>query len=110
VAEALVSAGTTGERLYEAELHRIEGELLSQQAPADASRAEHCFQRALTIARRQQTKSLELRAAMSLSRLWGRSGEYAKAHQLLAGCYDWYSEGFDTTDLLAAQGLLAALA
>ncbi len=110
VAEALLSTDTTGERLYEAELHRIEGELVLQQAPTDTSRAERCFQRALAIARCQQAKSWELRAAMSLSRLWGRSGEYAKAHQLPAGCYDWYTDGFDTTDLRAAQGLLAALA
>jgi predicted ATPase len=80
--------------------------LVLQQAPPDTSRAERCFQQALAIARRQQAKAWELRAAISLSRLWGRSGEYAKAHQLLAGCYDWYTEGFDTTDLRAAQGLL----
>jgi predicted ATPase len=71
--------------------------------------AEECFQQALAIARRQQAKSLELRAAMSLSRLWQQQGRRAAAHQLLAEVYGWFIEGFDTADLQEAKALLAAL-
>ncbi len=112
VAEALAMAQTRELRVWEAELHRLQGEFLWQQADGegDRARAETCFRRAIDIALQQHANSLELRAAMSLSRLWQRSGEYAKAHQLLAGCYTWYTEGFDTTDLQAARALLAALA
>jgi predicted ATPase len=72
--------------------------------------AEECFQQALAIARRQQAKSLELRAAMSLSRLWQQQGRRAAAHQLLAEVYGWFIEGFDTADLQEAKALLEALA
>jgi predicted ATPase len=71
---------------------------------------EECFQQALAIARRQQAKSLELRAAMSLSRLWQQQGRRAAAHQLLAEVYGWFIEGFDTADLQEAKALLEALA
>src|SRR5439155_4495453 len=85
LAEALAAVDDTGECLWEAELHRLRGELLLQQAksPAQTVEAEMCWQHSLDVARRQQAKSLELRAAMSLSWLWQRLGKRAEAHQLL---------------------------
>ena len=77
--------------------------------PEQHAEAEACFQQALDIARRQQAKSLELRAAMSLARLWQGQGKHAEARQLLAPIYDWFTEGFDTADLREAKGLLEAL-
>jgi predicted ATPase len=104
--EALVAPG---ERFTEAERHRLKGQLLLRQAAADEAEAEACFHQALAIARRQQAKSLELRAAMSLSRLWQQQGKQAEAHALLAPIYDWFTEGFDTTDLQEARALLEEL-
>jgi predicted ATPase len=109
LAEALAMVDTTGERHTEAELHRLHGELLLRQTIPDALAAEACFQRALDIARRQQAKSWELRAAMSLSRLWLHQGKHAAAHELLAPIYSWFTEGFDTTDLKDAKALLDEL-
>ena len=83
--------------------------MLLQHAVAQSEEAEACFQQALAVARRQQAKSLELRAAMSLARLWQRQGQRAAAHQLLAELYGWFTEGFDTADLQEAKTLLAAL-
>jgi predicted ATPase len=83
--------------------------LLLQQAVPDAPQAETCFRQALDIARRQQAKSWELRAATSLSCLWQRRGRRAEARQLLAPIYGWFTEGFDTADLREAQALLEAL-
>jgi predicted ATPase len=100
---------TTGERLFEAEVYRIKGELLLRQAVPDAPQAEACFQQALTVARRQQAKSWELRAAMSLTRLWQHQEKRAAAHQLLAPIYGWFTEGFDTADLQEAKALLDEL-
>ena len=77
--------------------------------PAGGTQAEACFQQALAIARRQQAKSWELRAATSLSRLWQQQGKQAEAHALLAPVYGWFTEGFDTADLQEAQALLEAL-
>ncbi len=94
---------------YEAEMHRIKGELLLQQPIPDAPQAEACFQRALAVARRQQAKSWELRAAMSLSRLWQQQSKRAEARQLLAPIYSWFTEGFDTPDLQEARALLEEL-
>src|SRR5262249_51130261 len=108
--EALALVETTGERYYEAELHRLTGELLLQHAAAEASHADICSQQALDIARRQQAKSLELRAAMSLSRLWQQQGKRDAAHDLLAPIYGWFTEGFDTADLQEAKALLEELA
>jgi predicted ATPase len=108
--EALAGMQRTGERVYEAELYRLKGELLLRQSRPDAPQAETCFQHALAVARRQQTKALELRAAMSLSRLWQQHGKPAEARQLLASIYGWFTEGFDTVDLQEARALLAALA
>jgi predicted ATPase len=119
VAEALAQVEATGERWWEAELHRLRGQLLSGQrntrAQTEGTRrhlveAEPCFQQALEIARRQEAKSLELRAAMSLSRLWQQQGKDQQAYDLLAPVYDWFTEGFDTLDLQEAKTLLAELA
>jgi predicted ATPase len=108
--EALACVDATGEHFYEAELHRLKGELLLQHIGPDVFQAEACFRQALAVARYQQAKSLELRAAMSLIRLWQQQGRRAEAHQLLAEIYHWYTEGFDTADLQEAKVLLAELA
>jgi len=109
LAEALAGVDKTGERYWEAELYRLKGELLLRQALPDEHQAETCFQQALAVARRQQAKSLELRTAMSLARLWQRQGQRAAARQLLAEVYGWFTEGFDTADLQEAKALLEAL-
>ena len=108
--EAQTVAQATGERFYEAELSRLTGELLRAQSSENHAAAEACFQQALDLARRQQAKSWELRAAMSLSRLWQRQGKRREAHQLLAEVYGWFTEGFDTADLQEAKALLVQLA
>ena len=99
----------TEEPWWEAELHRCKGGLLLTSASEDRAEAETCFHQALAIARRQQAKSLELRAAISLSRLWQSQGKKQEARQLLAPIYDWFTEGFDTTDLKDAKALLDEL-
>jgi tetratricopeptide (TPR) repeat protein len=109
LAEALAVMDDTGGRRYEAELYRIEGELLLQQAVPDEFQAEACFQHALAVARRQQAKAWELRAAMSLAHLWQYQGKRAEAHELLAPVYGWFTEGFDTADLQDAKVLLEEL-
>jgi class 3 adenylate cyclase/predicted ATPase len=109
LSEALTLVEKTGERYYEAELHRLKGELLLQHAAPEVSHAETCFQQALDIARRQQARSLELRAAMSLGRLWQQQGKRQEARALLAGVYHWFTEGFDTADLQEAKALLHAV-
>ena len=116
--EALTLVEKTGERYYEAELHRQRGELLllreakshRAQDSRDQHEAERCFQHALDVSRQQQAKSLELRAAMSLSRLWQRQGKRQEAYDLLAPIYGWFTEGFDTADLQEAKALLDKLA
>jgi predicted ATPase len=106
-----VAANKTGVRNYEPELHRVKGELLLlTQAAASKWEAEACFQNALNIARRRSAKSLELRAAMSLSRLWQRQGKKVEARNLLAEIYGWFTEGFDTADLKQAKLILEELA
>jgi predicted ATPase len=107
--EALEEVQNKEEHLYEAEVYRLKGELLRQDLAAHQREAEACFQRALDVARHQQAKSLELRAAMSLSRLWHRQGKRAEARELLAPIYGWFTEGFDTADLQEAKTLLAEL-
>jgi predicted ATPase len=111
LAEALVAASCTGEQFYAAELHRLKGEVLRAQADKEHTfcEAEVCFRQALAVARRQQAKSLELRAAMSLSRLWQQQGKGDAARHLLAGIYHWFTEGFDSADLQEAKALLAAM-
>jgi predicted ATPase len=101
---------TTGERFWAAERQRLQGVLVLQQTVPDAPLAETCFQQALVVARRQQAKALELRAAMSLARLWQQQGKRSAAHALLAPIYGWFTEGFDTSDLQEAKALLEALA
>ena len=116
--EALTLVEQTGEQYYAAELHRQRGELLllrkAKSHPAQGSRDQHdaetCFQQALDVSRRQEAKALELRAAMSLARLWQHWGKHAEAHALLAPIYDWFTEGFDTADLQEAKTLLEELA
>jgi DNA-binding winged helix-turn-helix (wHTH) protein/predicted ATPase len=93
-----------------AEAYRLRGELLLRQAVPEAVQAEACFQQALDIARRQQAKSWELRAAVSLARLWRQQGKRAEARELLAPIYGWFAEGFDTADLRDAKALLEELA
>jgi predicted ATPase len=109
LAEALALVDTTEEHWWEAELHRLKGELLLALSTDNAAEVAPCFHQALDIARRQQAKSLELRAALSLSRLWQRQGKRAEARVLLAEVYGWFTEGFDTADLQEAQALLEAL-
>ena len=105
LAEALAVADNTAERWYEAELYRLKGELL-HQSTAPQGEAEQSLQHALEIARRQQAKSWELRAALSLSQLWQQQGKRAEAYDLLASIYGWFTEGFDTADLQEAKALL----
>ena len=110
LAEALplYEAGERRDTLTEA--YRLQGALLLQQAIPDAPQAEACFQQALAIARRQQAKSWELRAATSLSRLWQHQGKRTDARELLAAIYGWFTEGFDTANLQDAKALLEELA
>jgi predicted ATPase len=90
--------------------YRVKGELLLRRSAKHHAEAERCFRQALEIARRQGAKSQELRAAMSLSRLWQHQGKRGEARELLAPIYGWFTEGFDTADLQEAKTLLAALA
>jgi len=108
LAEALAAVHKTGERFYEAELYRLKGELLLVRSTENQGEAEAYFQQALAVARHEQAKSLELRAAMSLSRLWQHQGKNEQARQLLASIYSWFTEGFDTADLQEAGALLEA--
>jgi predicted ATPase len=98
------------ERWGEAEVCRLRGVLLLKQTGTPPAEAETWLQRALDVARRQEAKSLELRAAMSLSRLWRQQGKRLAAHNLLAKVYGWFTEGFDTADLQEAKALREALA
>jgi predicted ATPase len=99
----------TGERCWESELCRLKGELLLAQGHAEAKVGE-CFQRAIDVAQSQGAKSWELRAAVSFARFWQTRGKRAEARGLLQGIYDWFTEGFDTSDLQEAKALLEALA
>jgi predicted ATPase len=106
LAEGLATVAKSRVRWWEAELYRLRGELLLQQTVEQSEEAEVCFQQALVVARREQAKSWELRAAMSLSRLWQQQGKHDEARQLLTEIYDWFTEGFDTADLQEARALL----
>jgi TOMM system kinase/cyclase fusion protein len=108
--EALAMAHDKGECRWNAELYRLQGEILLVRSAEHHTEAEACFGQALDIARRQQAKSWELRAAISLARLWQRQGKHAAAHELLAPIYSWFTEGFDTADLQEAKALLNELA
>ena len=107
--EARAIVTTTAERRWAAELARLQRELLLRTSPENHAAAHRCFQQALAIARRQQAKSWELRAAMGLSRLWQQQGKRDEARALLAPIYGWFTEGFDTADLQEAKALLEAL-
>jgi predicted ATPase len=109
LAEAWALVQQTGEVYYAAELDRLQGELLRQRDGANTSQAQTCLQQALDIARQQQAKSWELRAATSLSRLWQQQGKRAEAYALLAPIYAWFTEGFDSADLQEAKELLEEL-
>jgi predicted ATPase len=109
LAESLAVVESTGERVWEAELHRLKGELLLALPAEKDAEAEACFRQALDIAHHQQAKALELRAAMSLSRLWHQQGKRSEARELLAPIYGWFTEGFDTADLQEARALLDEL-
>jgi tetratricopeptide (TPR) repeat protein len=110
VQEAMMVAHHTGERYAAAQRYRIMGDLLWRQTPSDGQQAEHCLQRALAIAQRQQAKGWELQAAMGLSRLWQQQGKRPEAHELLAAVYARFTEGFTTLDLQQARVLLEQLA
>jgi len=94
---------------HRADLYRLKGELLKDREPQASSQAETCFHTALTEARHHGSRLLELRAAVSLARLWRSQGRREEARELLAGIYGWFTEGFDTMDLVEAKALLDAL-
>ena len=110
IGEATSMIETTNERWYEAEINRIAGVIALNSPEGDARKAEAYFKRALAVARQQQAKSWELRAAMSLARLWRDQGKVQQARELLAPVYGWFTEGFDTLDLKEAKELLEELA
>ena len=110
LAEARVVIPHGEGRFFAAELSRLEGELLLACSPEHHAEAEICFRQALAIAGHQQARSLELRAATSLARLWQQQGKRAAAYDLLAPVYGWFTEGFDTADLQDAKTLLDELA
>ena len=130
LAEALVQVDRTGERTYEAELYRLKGTLTLQQAnqkskgksqkskvepntehfTPSTQEAEACFLKAIEIARKQSAKSFELRAVMSLARLWQQQGKQHAARDMLSAIYNWFTEGFETKDLQEAKTLLDSLA
>jgi predicted ATPase len=109
LAEAHTLVEQHDERWWEAEVCRLRGVLLLRQQETPQAETEARLQRALDVARHQEAKSLELRAAMSLSRLWQQQGQQAEARALLAEVYGWFTEGFDTADLQDARALLAEL-
>jgi predicted ATPase len=109
LSEALAIAHTRGLRLWEAELHRLQGELLLAHSGAQQAAVEACFRQALDISRRQGAKAFELRATLSLSRLRQCQGRRDEVRELLAGIYGWFTEGFDTADLQEAKVLLKVL-
>jgi predicted ATPase len=107
--EAMMAVETTKEKWWEAEINRVAGEIALKSPEGDAAKAEAYFERALAVARQQQAKSWELRAAVSLARLWRDRGKPQQARELLDPVYDWFTEGFDTLDLREAKALLDEL-
>ena len=110
IGEAIMTIETTKERLWEADVQRTAGEIALMSPERDAAKAQEYFDRALAVARQQQAKSWELRAAMSMARLWRDQGKRNEARELLAPVYGWFTEGFDTLDLREAKALLDKLA
>ena len=110
VSEAIFSVETTKERWCEADIHQTAGEIALMSPEPNKVKAETHFVRALAVAREQQAKSWELRAAMSMARLWRDQGKRQQAHDLLAPVYGWFTEGFDTLDLKEAKVLVDELA
>jgi predicted ATPase len=110
IGEAMTAVEATKETWYEAEVRRIAGEIALMSPERDAAKAEASFDRALAVAREQQAKSFELRAAMSMARLWRDQGKRDEARELLAPVYSWFTEGFDTLDLKQAKALLDEVA
>ena len=110
IREAMRTIEETNERWCEAEIYRIWGEIELESSNVGGANPEVYFARALSVARAQQAKSFELRAGMSMARLWSEQGKRAQARNLLAPIYGWFTEGFDTLDLKAAQVLLDELA
>ena len=110
IGEAITATETTKERWFEVEIHRIAGEIALKSPEPDAPKAQEYFERALAVARQQQAKSWELRAAMSIARLWRDQDKPQQARELLAPVYGWFSEGFETRDLKEAKALLEELA
>jgi predicted ATPase len=110
ISEAISVAETTKERWFEAEINRIAGEIALMAPQQDAAKAQEYYERALKVARQQQARSWELRAAMSMARLRRDQGKSQQAWELLAPVYGWFTEGFDTLDLKEAKALLAELA
>jgi predicted ATPase len=109
IGEARTAVETTQERWFEAEVHRMAGEIARKSPGADGARAEAYFERALAVARQQQAKSWELRAAMSMAQLWRDQGKRNEARDLLTPVYSWFTEGFDTRDLKESKALLDEL-
>jgi predicted ATPase len=107
--EALASADAREDRHYEAEMHRLKGELFLRRDDSSISEARSCFQRAIELARRQNAKSLELRATVSLAKLLDHQGNCEEARAMLADIYNWFTEGFNTADLKDAKTLLVQL-
>jgi predicted ATPase len=110
LAEAMTAVEERGERWWESEIHRLKGELLLKLPVPDVQQASFCFQQALNVAHRQRARSLELRAATSLARLWQNPDKRQDAYDLLAPVYGWFTEGFDTADLKDAKALLDEMA
>jgi predicted ATPase len=108
--EAMAVVKTTGETCFEADIHRVAGAIALKLPQPDAAKAEVYFERALAVARGQHAKSWELRAAMSMARLWRDRGKRDEARNLLAPVYGWFTEGFDTMDLKQAKAILDELA
>jgi predicted ATPase len=109
IRDALAMIDETKESVWEAEANRMAGEIALKPPQRDETKAQAYFERALEVARAQQAKSWELRAAMSMARLWRDQGKREQARDLLAGVYGWFTEGLDTRDLKEAKALLAEL-
>jgi predicted ATPase len=109
IGDAMTAMETTKEKWWEAEVNRVAGQIVLKSSTPDAGKAEAYFERALVVARQQQAKSWELRAAMSMARLWRDQGKPQQARDLLAPVYGWFTEGFDTHDLKEAKAPLHEL-